>query len=106
MRLRRTSGLVSNATVRAIRIVWRDIGLNTAKGIAPGPFRYKVEVQNASGSWVTALDRGNSAEDFLVDYRECRPTPGKAARLVILGAPKGITPGVAEFTVFGEAAKR
>jgi hypothetical protein len=69
-----TSALVSNATVRAIRIVWRDIGLNTAKGIAPGPFRYKVEVQNASGSWVTALDRGNSAEDFLVDYRECPPT--------------------------------
>jgi len=31
---------------------------------------------------------------------------GKAARLVIVGAPKGITPGVAEFTVFGEAAKR
>jgi hypothetical protein len=101
-----TSALVSNATVRAIRIVWRDIGLNTAKGITPGPFRYKVEVQNASGSWVTTLDRGNSTEDFLVDYRECAPTPGKAARLVILGAPKGITPGVAEFTVFGEAAKR
>jgi hypothetical protein len=101
-----TSALVNNGTVRAVRIVWRDIGLNTAKGIAPGPFRYKVEVQNASGSWVTALDRSHSAEDFLVDYRECRPTPGKAARLVILGAPKGITPGVAEFTVFGEAAKR
>ena len=65
------SSLVRNATVRAIRIVWRDIGLNTAKGIAPGPFRYKVEVQNASDSWITALDRGNSAEDFLVDYREC-----------------------------------
>ena len=65
-----------------------------------------MEVQNGSGSWVTALDRGNSAEDFLVDYRECPPTRGKAARLVILSAPRGITPGVAEFTVFGEAAKR
>jgi len=96
---------VNNATVRAIRIVWRDIGLNTTKGIVPGPFRYKVEVQNASGSWVTALDRSESTEDFLVDYRECPPTAGKAARLMILGAPKGITPGVAEFTVFGEAAK-
>jgi hypothetical protein len=65
-----------------------------------------VEVQNASGSWVTALDRSKSVDDLLVDYRECPPMPGKAARLVILGAPKGITPGVAEFTVFGEAAKR
>jgi hypothetical protein len=26
---------------------------------------------------------------------------GSRARLVILGWPKGITPGVAEFTVFG-----
>jgi len=65
-----------------------------------------VEVQNASGSWVTALDRSNSADDFLVDYRECPAMRGKAARLVVLGSPKGITPGVAEFTVFGEAAKR
>lgn len=101
-----TSALVENATVRAIRIVWRDIGLNTPKGIAPGPFRYKVEVQNGSGAWTTALDRSNSTDDLLVDYRECPPTAGKAARLVILGAPKGITPGVAEFTVFGDAATR
>ena len=101
-----TSALVGGATVRAIRIVWRDIGLNTGKGISAGPFRYKVEVQSASGSWVTVLDRSHSTEDFLIDYRECPPTPGSAARLVILGAPKGITPGVAEFTVFGEVAKR
>ena len=59
-----------------------------------------------SGSWVAVLDRGASTEDFLVDYRECPPTQGAAARLVILGAPKGITPGVAEFTVFGDTAKR
>lgn len=100
------SALVGRATVRAIRIVWRDIGLNTGKGITPGPFRYKVEVQTASGSWVTVLNRSNSTEDFLIDYRECPPTQGSAARLVIEGAPKGITPGVAEFTVFGEVAKR
>ena len=43
-----------------------------------------------------------SAEDLLIDYRECKPTTGTRARLVILGSPKGITPGVAEFTVFGK----
>ena len=63
-------------------------------------------MQAASGSWAIVLDRGNSTEDFLIDYRECPRTQGKAARLVILGAPKGITPGVAEFTVFGETAKQ
>jgi hypothetical protein len=30
-----------------------------------------------------------------------RSRTGTRARLVILGSPKGITPGVAEFTVFG-----
>jgi hypothetical protein len=39
--------------------------------------------------------------EFLVDYRECSPALATRVRLVILGAPKGITPGVAEFTVFG-----
>ena len=29
------------------------------------------------------------------------PTIGTRARLVVTGWPKGITPGVAEFTVFG-----
>ena len=41
-----------------------------------------------------------------MDYRECPPTAGTAARLVIVGAPAGITPGVAEFTVFGEVGKK
>jgi hypothetical protein len=31
-----------------------------------------------------------------------RSRTGTRARLVILGWPKGITPGVAEFTVFGK----
>jgi xylan 1,4-beta-xylosidase len=101
-----TSSLVAGATVRAIRLVWRDIGLDTQKGSAPGPFRYKVEVQTGANSWTTVLDRSASSEDFLVDYREITPTPGRAARLVVVGAPKGITPGVAEFTVFGDTAKR
>jgi GH35 family endo-1,4-beta-xylanase len=39
---------------------------------------------------------------LLIDYRECPATPGTAARLVIVGVPPGITPAVAEFTVFGE----
>ena len=43
-----------------------------------------------------------STKDLLIDYRECKPTTGTRARLVILGSPKGITPGVAEFTVFGQ----
>ena len=93
------------AVVRAVRVVWRDVGLNTKKGTKPGAFRYKVEVRTASGAWATVIDRSQSTDDLLIDYRECLATPGTAARLVIIGAPPGITPGVAEFTVFGEVRR-
>jgi hypothetical protein len=95
-----------NAVVRAVRVIWRDVGLNTKRGARAGAFHYRVEVQTAADRWVTVVDRSRSTEDLLIDYRECPATPGTAARLVILGAPAGITPGVAEFTVFGEVLDR
>jgi xylan 1,4-beta-xylosidase len=101
-----TTGLVSNANVRAVRVIWRDIGINTKAGANPGAFKYKVEVQTAANQWTTVIDRSASTEDLLIDYRECPVTRGTAARLVIVGAPAGITPGVAEFTVFGDVIRR
>jgi hypothetical protein len=98
-----TSNLTTpGAVVRAVRVIWRDVGLNTKAGARPGVFRYRVEVQTAANTWTTVIDRGRSTDDLLIDYRECPATPGTASRLVIVGAPPGITPGVAEFTVFGE----
>jgi GH35 family endo-1,4-beta-xylanase len=98
-----TSNLTTpGAVVRAVRVIWRDVGLDTKRGAKPGPFRYKVEVRTAGGAWTTVVDRTRSTDDLLIDYRECPATAGTAARLVIVGSPPGITPGVAEFTVFGE----
>ena len=98
-----TSNLTTpNAVVRAVRVIWRDVGLNTKQGAKAGAFRYRVEVQTSANSWTTVIDRSGSSEDLLIDYRECPATPGTAARLVVVGAPAGITPGVAEFTVFGK----
>jgi hypothetical protein len=54
----------------------------------------------------TFLDQSQSTEDVLIDYRECPGTPGTASRLAIVGAPVGITPGVAEHTVFGEVRRQ
>jgi GH35 family endo-1,4-beta-xylanase len=85
-----------------VRVIWRDVGLDTKRGAKPGPFRYKVEVRTAAGAWTTVIDRSRSTDDLLIDYRECPATSGTAARLVIVGSPPGVTPGVAEFTVFGE----
>lgn len=100
-----TSKFGAPATVRGARVIWRDIGLNTNKGVAAGPFKYRVEVETAKDQWTTVVDRTNNTDDLLVDYHECKPTDGTRARLVITGWPKGITPGVAEFTVFGETIK-
>jgi hypothetical protein len=96
-----TSTFGAPATIHAVRLIWRDIGLDTKNGVLPGPFRYRVELETAKDKWTTILDRSETTEDLLIDYRECKPTTGTRARLVILGSPKGITPGVAEFTVFG-----
>jgi hypothetical protein len=47
------------------------------------------------------LDRTASGEVLLIDHREIEPAAGLQARLIVTAWPKGITPGVAEFTVFG-----
>ena len=101
-----TSRLYGPATIRAVRIAWRDIGLDSNRGVRPGPYRYRVELQTAAGTWQTVLDRTASDEDLLIDYREIEPTVASRARLVITAWPKGLTPGVAEFTVFGNAEPR
>jgi hypothetical protein len=61
-----------------------------------------VELETTKNQWTTILDRSESTEDLLIDYRECKPATGTRARLIIIGMPKGITPAVAEFTVFGK----
>lgn len=96
-----SSRLYAPASVHAVRIAWRDIGLDTNRGVRPGPYRYRVELETTAGAWQTVLDRTASNEDLLVDYREIAPAVGRRARLVVTGWPKGIVPGVAEFTVFG-----
>lgn len=96
-----TSAFYAPATVHAVRVIWRDVGLDSNRGVIPGPFRYRVELETARGKWTTILDRSESKEDLLIDYREVTPTVGSRARLVILGWPKGIAPGVVEFTLFG-----
>lgn len=96
-----TTRFSTRAKVRGARVVWRDVGLDTPKGVEPGPFRYRIEAETAPDVWSTIIDRSASEQDLLIDYRECIPTSATRARLVIVGWPKGITPAVTEFTVFG-----
>lgn len=96
-----TAHFSAKAVIHAARVVWRDVGLDTTSGKNPGPFRYRIEAETAPNQWATIIDRSESTEDLLIDYRECAPVAATRARLVILGHPAGIRPGVAEFTVFG-----
>lgn len=98
---RLTTHFSARATIHAVRVIWRDVGMNTTEGVLPGPIGYRVEAERAAGEWITIVDRSENAEDLLIDYRECVPTSALRARLVVLGHPPGITPAVAEFTVFG-----
>jgi xylan 1,4-beta-xylosidase len=96
-----TTHFSARATIHAVRIIWRDVGLDTTRGAMPGAFRYRVEAETERDQWTTIIDRRESVEDLLIDYRECAPTSAIRARLVVVGWPSGIQPAVAEFTVFG-----
>jgi hypothetical protein len=96
-----TAHFSAPATLHAARVIWYDVGLDTTAGRNPGAFQYRIEAETAPNVWTTIIDRSASTEDLLIDYRECLPVAATRARLVIVGHPPGIRPGVAEFTVFG-----
>jgi hypothetical protein len=100
-----TSRFYAAATIHAVRVAWRDVGLDTRSGAKPGPFRFRVELETAKDQWTTILDRSHNTDDLLIDYREVPPVAGSRARLTILGWPDGLVPGVAEFTIFGTTLK-
>ena len=95
--------------VSASRIVWRDVGLDYAAGVTPGPFRYRIDVAADSpddeAGWTTAFDASGNAEDLAVDYRRFPSVTGRYVRLVVVGWPQcgtgRIRPGVVSFTAFG-----
>jgi len=87
-------------TIRSFRVIWRDLGLDTNRGVLPGPYRYRVDYRS-NGVWWTWLDASKNDVDLMVDYREALEAKADAVRLVVLSAPPGITPGLVEFTVFG-----
>ena len=91
--------------VSSIRVIWRDIGMETLDGIYPGPFKYVVEYQPPmSDEWLCLVDCSDNERDLCVDYRETEKVVAKKLRLRILGAPCGIQPAVSSFTAFGRCA--
>ena len=87
--------------VRAFRICWREGGYNPDKGVEAGPVKYRLHVRLADGSWRVLRDASDNAVDLVTDYRETEPVEATAARLEILGRPKGLELGLSEWTLFG-----
>ncbi|MBQ7983738.1 MAG: hypothetical protein IJ302_09210, partial [Clostridia bacterium] len=93
--------------IHAVRLIWRDIGMEVLDGILPGAFRYVVEYAPtpALDTWEMLIDASENTDDLCVDYRETEDVRAYGIRLRILGAPKGITPGVVSLTAFGNYVK-
>ena len=93
--------------LRSVRIIWRDIDMETLKGINPGPFRYVIEYAptKALDKWEMLIDASENSDDLCIDYRETEQVRSYGVRMRILGAPEGITPGLVSLTAFGTCVK-
>ena len=89
-----------------MRLLWRDVGMETLDGIFPGPFQYVIEYRaTPSGDWRTLVDASDNQKDLCVDYRTFPTVRATELRLRILSSPEGIEPGVCQFTAFGRSAE-
>jgi xylan 1,4-beta-xylosidase len=90
----------------AVRLMWKDVGLDFDKGIYPGPYQYVVECAEslASDEWKVIVDAADNKEDLAVDYRTFEPVRAAKVRIRILGWQEGIQPGIINFTVFGQSS--
>lgn len=89
--------------IHSVRIIWRDINMETLDGIYPGAFQYVVEYAPTPDmdKWDILIDASENEDDLCIDYRETEPVFAYSVRLRILGAPEGITPGLVSLTAFG-----
>lgn len=101
-----TLGEKTGYMISSLRIIWRDINMETLDGIVPGPFQYMVEyAPNVTvNEWRTLVDASDNNKDLCIDYREFEKVKAYAVRMRITGAPKGIEPGLVSLTVFGTCA--
>ena len=96
-----TVDLRGEYAVRSARVMWNDVGMNTEAGILPGPYGYRITAKTRDGAVVLA-DMSDNTDDLFIDYIEIPETDNVSeVTLEITKAPKGITPGVVDFSVFG-----
>lgn len=98
-----TVSLNGSYYISAIRLMWKDVGLDYEKGVYPGPYRFVIEsCEKLNGeNWITLVDESKNNADLSVDFRTFDTVPSTKVRIRILSAPEGVRPGILNFTVFG-----
>ena len=89
--------------VSSFRVMWKDIGMNLGKGVYGGAYRYVIETATTEDDWKVVVDMSENTTDLSVAYHPIDEVIANRVRIQILGAPEGITPGLLNFTVFGES---
>ena len=93
--------------IYSVRLMWRDVGMDTLNGIYPGAFQYVLESHSPSdNAWHIVLDASDNKTDLCVDYRTVDAASADKVRIRIVGAPEGINPGLINFTAFGRMPSR
>ena len=96
-----TVNLAERYKISAMRIIWKEAGLDYENGNLPGPFKYVVDVSKDGKSWERVVDKSKNTKGFHIDYETFETVEANYARLTVLDSPEGIEPAVVSFTVFG-----
>ena len=62
-----------------------------------------IETSSDAKEWKTVVDFSHNQTDLSVAYHPIDTVLANFVRIRILGAPEGITPGLLNFTAFGES---
>ncbi len=92
--------LMGEYYVGSVRLFWRDIGLDYAKGIVPKPVCYILE-GCYNGEWFTLCDGQNNNEELNIDYQSFEMRKCNRVRLNITSWGKGLKIGLIDFAAFG-----
>ncbi|MEM8782340.1 MAG: family 43 glycosylhydrolase [Planctomycetota bacterium] len=88
-------------TLRSCRVVWTEPQLDYEAGLGPEATGWRLEAR-VGGDWKTVVDRWDSTEDWLIDYRACEAVEADAVRLSWDRARRATAVGVVDWSVFGE----
>ncbi len=87
--------------VGSVRIFWRELALDYAKGVLPVPVKYVVE-RLCDGQWVVLVDKSRNEKDMNIDYQSFDRKLCRKLRLTIVNRAEIPRTGLIDFAAFGK----